>query len=181
MAFTRPTTTILDTNMVKPRAKKIVNLSAPLGIKSDSAAVAHSCTSFVKMVSAEQIQVVAKFLPIFENIDPDDFAHMIPPPMIREDVLVLGHIEYHGAVHEFMTACYENGFVQSSFDWVTWSKEGRRYMMDPTLVGSARLATCIKLITAHLRAERFCDGHLDDVLRSGHIIALLRRLQQFAR
>lgn len=165
--------------MVKPSAKKIVNLSAPLGTRSDPAAVGHSCTSFVKLVSTEQIQTVVKFLPIFENINPDDFAHMNPPPVIREDVLVLGHIEYHETVHEFMKACYENAFVQSSFDWVGWASEGRRYMKDPVLVGSARLATCIKLVTAHLRAERFCDGHLEDVLRSGHITAILRRLQEF--
>jgi len=43
-----------------------------------------------------------------------------------------------------------------------------------------RLATCIKLITASLRYERFCDGHLGDVIKSGHIAAILRRLKQLA-
>jgi hypothetical protein len=73
------------------------------------------------------------------------------------------------AVHEFMKVCYENGFVQP-FDWGVWAKEARRYMGDPALVGTARLATCIKLITARLRAERFCDGHLEEVLVEDCII-----------
>jgi hypothetical protein len=92
----------------------------------------------------------------------------------------IGHLEYHPAVHEFMLACYEGGLVLS-FDWGAWADEVRRYMRDPLLVASASLVTCIKLLTAHLRAERFCDGHLQNVLRSGHVVAILQRLQQFTK
>ena len=46
--------------------------------------------------------------------------------------------------------------------------------------GTSRLATCIKLITGHLRSERFCDGHLHSVFESGHLTAILRRLDQVA-
>ena len=53
-------------------------------------------------------------------------------------------------------------------------------MSDPSLVASARLTTCIKLITASLRYERFCDGHLGAVIKAGHITAILRRLEQLA-
>jgi hypothetical protein len=53
-------------------------------------------------------------------------------------------------------------------------------MSDPALVATARLSTCIKLITASLRYERFCDGHMEDVIKSGHIVAILRRLKQLA-
>ena len=63
------------------------------------------------------MQAVIKFLPIFEKPHPDDFAHMVRPPENTEDGYVVGHLEYHPAVYEFVRACYENGFVQS-FDWV---------------------------------------------------------------
>jgi hypothetical protein len=53
-------------------------------------------------------------------------------------------------------------------------------MSDPALVACARLTTCIKLITASLGYERFCDGHLEEVIKSGHIAAILRRLEQLA-
>jgi hypothetical protein len=48
------------------------------------------------------------------------------------------------------------------------------------LVASARLATCVKLITAHIRYERFCDGHLHSNFESGHLTAILRRLTELA-
>jgi len=62
-----------------------------------------------KTVSTEQMQTVLKFLPIFENMKPDDFAR---PPETTEDYIV-GHVQYHRAVYEFERACYESGFVQS--------------------------------------------------------------------
>jgi hypothetical protein len=127
-----------------------------------------------------RIEAVTIFLPIFEAIGPDDFAQLLGSSNVTGEIPVMGHLEYHPAVYKFMDTCYENGMVLS-FDWGAWSDEAHRYMRDPQLVMSASLKTCIKLLTIHLRAERFCDGHLEGVLRSGHITAVLRRLQQFAK
>jgi Family of unknown function (DUF6508) len=126
------------------------------------------------------IEAVIKFLPIFEAIAPDDFAHLMGSTDVAGEIPFMGHLEYHPAVYKFMDACYENGMVLS-FDWGAWAHEARGYMRDPQLVMSARLNTCKKLLTTHLRAERFCDGHLEEVLRSGHITAILQRLQQFVK
>ena len=35
-----------------------------------------------------------------------------------------------------------------------------------------------ELVTAHVRADRFVEGHLVSVFESGHITAILRRLKQ---
>jgi hypothetical protein len=126
------------------------------------------------------IAAITVFLPIYEAIAPDDFAHLVGSTEVEGEIPVMGHLEYHPAVHKFMDACYENGMVLS-FDWGAWSEEAHRHMRDPRLVMSASLNTCMKLLTTHLRAERFCDGHLAEVLRSGHINAILRRLTQFVR
>jgi hypothetical protein len=126
------------------------------------------------------IEAVIKFLPIFEAIAPDDFAHLVGSTDVAGEIPFMGHLEYHPAVYKFMDACYENGMVLS-FDWGAWSRQAHRYMRDPPLVMSAKLNTCMKLLTAHLRAERFCDGHLQEVLESGHITAILRRLQHLAK
>ena len=133
----------------------------------------------IKAVSTEQIRAVIRFLPVLESINPENLARVVKPPALAEDRLVIGHLEYHSAVHEFKQACYDNGFVQP-FDWPAWGKEGGRYVNDSALVGTARLKTCIKLITASLRYERFCDGYLGEVIKSGHITAILRRLKRLA-
>ena len=130
-------------------------------------------------IPAEQIQAVVRFLPILESLRPDDFSRSVCLPGNEGVCYGIGQVEFHPAVYDFINACYENGFVQP-FNWPAWAREARRYMADPELVASARLLTCIKLITGHLRYERFCDGHLHSVFESGHLIAILRRLQQLA-
>jgi hypothetical protein len=37
--------------------------------------------------------------------------------------------------------------------------------------------TLRKLLTTHVRADRFVEGHLAGVLESGHMLAILRRLK----
>ena len=123
------------------------------------------------------IEALVMFPPIFEATAPDDFAKLVGSSEVQGEIPFMGHLEYHPAVYKFIDACYKNGMVLS-FDWGAWSKEAHRYMRDPQLVMFASLNTCMKLLTTHLRAERFCDGHLGEVLRSGHITAILRRLRQ---
>jgi hypothetical protein len=43
----------------------------------------------------------------------------------------------------------------------------QRHMRDPKLVATDSLSVCIKLITTNIRSERFCDGHLLAVQKSG--------------
>lgn len=135
--------------------------------------------SGIRPVSQEQIRAVIKFLPIFESIKPEDFSHSVLLPGQEDACYGIGQVEFHPAVYEFIKACYENGFVQP-YDWSAWARQAQRYMANPALVASARLVTCIKLITGHIRYERFCDGHLGEVIESGHIAAVLRRLEQLA-
>ena len=135
--------------------------------------------SWMKPFSIEQIPAVTKFLPIFESINPEALERAVKPQELVAYSFEVGRYEYHPAVYEFMQACYDRGLVQP-FYWPAWTRQGRRYMSDPSLVASARLTTCTKLITASLRYERFCDGHLGEVIKSGHIAAILRRLKQLA-
>jgi hypothetical protein len=137
--------------------------------------------SYVKAVSTEQICAVVKFLPILESIKPEDLERAVKSPELATDSLEVGRYEYHPAVYEFMQACYENGFIrfiQRTFNWPAWAKAATPYLNDAAFIDRARLTTCIKLIMASVRYERFCDGHVGEVIKSGHIAAILRRLKQ---
>lgn len=58
------------------------------------------------------------------------------------------------------------------FDWVRW----RAKVSDPTALGGADLLTLRKLLTFHVRADRFSEGHLISAFEKGHITTILRRL-----
>lgn len=75
----------------------------------------------------------------------------------------------------FIEALYGAGLVVE-FDWMTWTDEAQRYVDDQCLVESADIETIQKLITAHARNDRFCNGHLRGMIMNGHIAAVLTRL-----
>lgn len=58
---------------------------------------------------------------------------------------------------------------------MSWDEEAHIRVDDPDAVRSADLLTCRKLLTTHVRANRFSEGHLAGVIKSGHIAAVLLR------
>lgn len=77
---------------------------------------------------------------------------------------------------EFYEALYKHGWVVP-FDWPNWQDEAQRYVESPEKISTADAETIQKLFTTHVRADRFCEGHLEEMFRTGHILHLLRRLR----
>ena len=120
-------------------------------------------------VNPEQWDVVLEFLPIFES---KEFS-------CGEWVVRKGHMphfRYDPDVDRFVLALYRQHIVLQ-FDWVSWKDEAKRHMASPDSLAEADLLTIRKLLTTHVRADRFVEGHLGQVLNSGHIVEILRRLK----
>jgi hypothetical protein len=64
------------------------------------------------------------------------------------------------------------------FDWPAWKEEAITLREDPTALANADLLTLRKLITTHLRAERFNEGHLAAQFENGHLLGILQRLKE---
>jgi hypothetical protein len=64
------------------------------------------------------------------------------------------------------------------FDWNVWHEEAARYMEHPAALAKADLLTLRKLITTHVRAERFTEGHLAAQYKNGHLVAILEQLKK---
>jgi hypothetical protein len=87
--------------------------------------------------------------------------------------------ECNPTVPQFQRAFYDHGFIRD-FDWISWQPTAVRIFKNPGLLQKAQMRTCIKLLTLHIRRERFDDGHLAEMLRTGHITAILRRMSKLA-
>ena len=83
--------------------------------------------------------------------------------------------EYHPTVYALMKAFRENNFVQP-FDWMKWQPFAEKIVHEPNRLSKARLRTCVKLITLHIRRDHFCAGHFGGMVSCGHITAILQRL-----
>ena len=72
---------------------------------------------------------------------------------------------------------HDRGWI-ADFDWSEWQPVAERYAKNPALLREAGLGTLRKLFTTHVNREKFCDGHLAEITKSGHLAQLLRRLSE---
>lgn len=110
-----------------------------------------------KTIPVESIDKVLKYLSIFEKK------------------------EYRSKeVSEFVETLYEEDFI-ISFGWGDWQSQAEQFHSKPELLNDADMVTLQKLFTTHVRKDRFCEGHLDCVLKDGHITAILRQLKDIRK
>ncbi len=120
-----------------------------------------------KAITLKNIDAVLTFLSYFENTKNTFFT--------TSDSWIDPY-DYSPTVQDFIGILYDEGFIRP-FDWGAWQGEPMKYFEDPASLDSADLDTISKLLTLHVRKDRFCGGHLADMIESGHILAILRRLK----
>jgi hypothetical protein len=123
----------------------------------------------VPEIGSQQIDALLSYLPLFVS----------PGYKFGEWVSKEGHFpyfSYNPEVMKFIQTLYEQNILVQ-FDWMGW-EEGERYASEPEALEAADILTLRKLLTMHLRADRFTEGHLASVLESGHITAILCRLKE---
>lgn len=125
------------------------------------------------------IAAVLKFLPIFEK---PGFEFSVERGGERQPdgVITMPYVELSGAASHFYTALNEHGFILKDFAWPDWQYHAQLYVSDPSALETADLETLCKLLTTHVRKDRFCDGHLAQMFECGHLTQILRRMSHFA-
>ena len=125
-------------------------------------------------ISKAGIEKLLSTIPLIENFSGTWVEHHIEK---RGDILCCGGATNAAPVMAFYRAFDESGlFIR--FDWPSWQKEAARLYDDPSLIDQADLETIRRLLTTHIRKDRFCEGHLASACESGHIVAVLKRLKQ---
>lgn len=81
------------------------------------------------------------------------------------------------AINALNDVAYRLGWVLTDFDWSEWAHgpECQMLVKDPANVASADPLTLARLLTAHIRQDRFCEGHLLAAFEGGHLTAIVRR------
>ena len=120
-------------------------------------------------VTSAEIDAILSFLPIFET-EGFRFGDWKTPD---------GELPWYQTSEEalrFIQSLYDNGWVVS-FDWPEWTEIAGMYVKDAHKLDEADLNTIRRLLTTHVRQEKFCEGHMAQVFECGHLVAILRRLK----
>lgn len=126
------------------------------------------------LITREGIDALLQFLPYFSSKRPS-FGSEASIHDGRVEPSVLGETS-----EEFWKACYKHNFVQD-FDWGEWSQSRQPLISRGEGIEDLDLADIGRLITTHIRGDRFCDGHLLEVMRSGQMARILERLSVLRR
>jgi len=117
-----------------------------------------------------QIGAVLEFLPVFEAAGYRFGEWETPEGQFP-------YFAYSAEVSRFIQTLYAENIV-IRFDWSQWQEAAKIYLDDRAALAGADLLTLRKLLTLHVRKDRFVEGHLAAMLESGHIMAILRRMSQ---
>ncbi len=123
----------------------------------------------------EVIDWAVSFIEKFENPDEPLFVWH-PQKTLDDGAMTFPCCELSPDVMDFHEGLYKKGLI-IPFDWGDW-KAGKNYLDNPELLAKAPLIDCLKLLTCHVRADRFNEGHLASVLENGHITDILRRMRE---
>lgn len=108
----------------------------------------------------DRLRGLAALLPLFEKTDAD----------------------YGEAISALNDVAYRLGWVVPDFDWPSWGRgpECQRLVQHPAEVAAVDAFTLALLLTAHLRQDRFCEGHLSAAYEAGHLAAIVQRAAALA-
>ncbi|OGG05272.1 MAG: hypothetical protein A3F83_12925 [Candidatus Glassbacteria bacterium RIFCSPLOWO2_12_FULL_58_11] len=127
-------------------------------------------TSENSTVFLEHAAAVLDFLPVFEN--PDFVSGRLA---LKPGELPLWN--YNDKLLAFIKVLYDNRWI-TDFDWTEWQAEARKYWEEPGLIAEADVTSLRRLLTLHVRKDRFCDGHLAAAVEQGQIAAILKRIAE---
>lgn len=130
-----------------------------------------------KEIETSDIDALLRFLPVFEE-EGFSFGAYREPTRGEDGTLHISFplYELSDEASAFVGACYGHGWV-APFAWGAWQDEAERLFESPEALNEADIETIRKLLTLHVRKERFCDGHLAHMHESGHLTSILRRLR----
>ena len=123
-----------------------------------------------RRLNSESMRALAEFLPMFEA------------PGFEFGDWESGWFSPSREALDFISACYELGWMKPNFDWPTWmgTEEAARLRDDPVALEQATLEQVSQLLTVLVRQDRFADGSLGVAFESGLLIRIVQRVARLA-
>ena len=96
-----------------------------------------------------------------------------------EPMLLAGEDEQaaNAALEAFVVTLHASGFIEP-YDWIADDAARHEEIRDPAALESMDLDTFRRTVIVHVRADRFCEGHLLLLARNGYLAAIIERARQ---
>lgn len=121
----------------------------------------------IPSITVHNLDRILQFLPLFERRG---------TRLYEQQQNVLNPYIYSSEFENFLQTLYDEGFILPNFDWGVWLDRATQYVEDASALGNADILTLQKLLTTHIKAERFNSGHLAQLIDNAHFLSILYRL-----
>ncbi len=125
---------------------------------------------------ADLVQRIDALLAFLPKLESRDAGHWEGGDRRPDGTITLPWFEYDPELIEFHRACGRNGWIEV-FEWPAWQSVALNYYENPGALDTAGVDDIRKLLTLHIRKDRFSEGHLATMVENGHLAAILKRLQ----
>jgi hypothetical protein len=123
-------------------------------------------------ITRERVKELLRFLRRFERPGRKYVKAWAGGKETAEGALTVPHPVYEDDVLAFFRLAGQPWWSDFSYE----PREAYLMLQDDEFIGRCSLDDIRTMLTYCVRGERFCDGHWQNVLRSGRVVALLRRL-----
>ncbi|HOT27193.1 MAG TPA: DUF6508 domain-containing protein [Candidatus Ozemobacteraceae bacterium] len=124
--------------------------------------------------SLQSIDEIIACLPCFEKSG----SFTVEWPPAEKFFKNMTNFPYPSFSHEFylfLKLLHDSGFI-FVFNWIKWEAGRNVFQKMPELIDVAGYETIRRMFTAHVRQDRFCEGHLARMLTEGVLARLVQRL-----
>lgn len=120
------------------------------------------------------LEALAAYVPVFA--DPDcQFGSWSGADALEDDESIrLPYVELTEVAERFLRTCADHGWISPDIDWPAWAVTpgARRLHDEPAALESATSDDLAHLLTALVRGDRFYEGQLLEVFRSGLLLRI---------
>jgi hypothetical protein len=123
-----------------------------------------------------QLCALARYLPALEK--PDFHAGAFAPAQkTGSGALIMPYVVYSDTVEDLIKAAYDHGCVLTGFRWPEWAHaaEAQALCHDPSELARATPEQLLRLLTAIIRQDRFCEGVLLHAFEMRLMLGIVRR------
>ncbi|MEJ2515908.1 MAG: DUF6508 domain-containing protein [Gammaproteobacteria bacterium] len=125
------------------------------------------------MPTQDEIGELLAFLPIFTAPDYQPVREW-HGGKAEDGVIQMAWPDYDEAVNRFSDAVHKDCWLDG--DYVSADVPGMLH--EESRIERATLDEIRTLLTFCVRGDRFCEGHLGDMIEAGHVTRILRRLAE---
>lgn len=124
----------------------------------------------------KNIEIILNYLPYFED-ENQRFFEKIKPKRESGKLVDYIYVTYSNKFMEFYTQLHEQGFV-TNFNWLDFFPDADDLSSYYALLDDSDLVTLRRLFTMIVRHDNHNEGFLAEVIESGLILSMLKRLKE---